>query len=316
MGTVQRGNKMNVKFRNYNLPVWARFGIALLCYVFAAVFQALFFRGNDILWAVILTLLVYPVWLLRTGSKPGKSSEKKAAGKTDTWKPVTLTEVDRLRTKLQSIRKVKTSDTSYLLFCLLMTFAFFTLAIITAIFTGIVGFCLVIELYIIFIPFIWLARLDGWNPQIADSIEAFKPILNAVVPDELQLSPLLHFDGSDGMTENSLPADIRVMLAPGEAMPRNVRDELLGAQFQLSYNTGPNGKVPYIYAVFITKGKGKIWQTLKETKVSNYKIESSSSEEGGVVYGTVVLRNGGYHTAETDVKNLFTNVVIIMKGKW
>ena len=332
----------DVEFRYLHLPIRGRFGAVLLSYALAAVFQALLFKVNDIYWMLVPVFLIFPIWLLRTGSNPKsprakKTAGKKAAGKmkpitdkeTDrllkklkskvndegTWKPVTISEVDRLRAKLKSLSKVKTSGVSYILFGALLTFAFFVFAIIAAIFTGIVGFFLACELYLIFIPFIWLARLGNWYPKIAEKLDVFMPVLNANAPAELQLTPLLLFDGLGGMIENPLPTDIRFMLAPGDGMPQKVRDELLGAQFQLSFNNGPDGRVPYVYAVFITKGMVKIWQTLKDFK-SDYIIESGSSAEGGIVYGTVVFRTSGYHTREGDIRNLFSNVANLMKSKW
>ena len=111
-----------------------------------------------------------------------------------------------------------------------------------------------------------------------------------------------------------MPSDIRLMLAPVDSAARELRDELLGVQFQITYNNGEHGRVPYVYAVFITKGQGKIWQSLKGISYANWVTESGSSTEGNTVYGTVVLRQNtgrrsdGYHTRESDVRELIGNV--------
>jgi hypothetical protein len=105
------------------------------------------------------------------------------------------------------------------------------------------------------------------------------------------------------------------MLSPGsKASPKELRDQLLGVQFQITYNKGESGKVPYVYAVFITKGKGIIWETLKDIRYARWVTEPGSSKDGDQVYGTVVLRlntnirSDGYHTKENDVLELFDNV--------
>ena len=38
--------------------------------------------------------------------------------------------------------------------------------------------------------------------------------------------------------------------------PRRKPADFLGAQFQVAVNNGPNGAVPYLYAVFLCRGKG------------------------------------------------------------
>ena len=48
-----------------------------------------------------------------------------------------------------------------------------------------------------------------------------------------------------------IPEDIRLMVEP-----RRKPADFLGVQLQVAANTGSNGSVPHMYAVFLCKGKG------------------------------------------------------------
>jgi len=308
----------------------ARFIIAFFFYALVALLQVLLVRGENLPVAALrfagLGLLIVPLWFLKTRNFSSKPTENKAPGKkaprgrapqgsdsnqNGAWMPAALTEVDRLRERLRSVRKVKIPFIHSKYFGILITFLFFFFFIFfAALVAGAVGFFVAIDLYLIFFPFLWFARLEKWLPAIADKIDVFGPVLKAELPKKLQLSPMLFFD------ENThIPSDVRFMIAPALSVSQDLRDELLGAQIQLTYNNGPNGKVPYVYAVFITKGKGKIWQSLKNTKSAGFITEPGSSTEGAAVYGTVVLRldtvsrSDGYHTRGKDVEQLLNLIV-------
>jgi len=184
--------------------------------------------------------------------------------------------------------------------------------IFTLLFKNIAEFFVVVGFYLVFFPLFWFARLDNWIPALSDKLDIFEPVLGEKLPNNVKLSFLLFFDGDSGK-ENSMPSDIRFMFEPGAGASENVRNELVGVQLQVTYNKGPHGKVPYMYAVFITKGKENLWKSLKALKISGYNTESGSSTENGMVYGTVVLRGSGYHTNKSDVKRLVDNVVEVMQ---
>ena len=307
----------------------ARFIIAILFYTLVALLQVLIVRGENFPIMTLrfagMGLLIIPLWFLKIRNFSGDPLKKKApvkkepkgsgSGQAGTWMPVTLTEVDRLLDRVRAVRKVKIPFANNVNFGRVITFLFFFFFLFfAAMIAGAIGFFVLIDLYLIFFPVFWFARIEKWIPPIADRIDVFSPVIKAELPKKLQLSPMLFFDG-----DTNVPSDIRLMLAPALSVSRDIRDELLGAQFQVTYNKGPHGKVPYVYAVFITKGKEKIWQSLKNTRSSGYVAESGSSTEGGTVYGTVVLRLDtnsrfdGYHTHEKDVEELLGLVVRAME---
>jgi len=269
---------MKVEFLHTRLSMKARFIIAFLFYTLVALLQVLVVRGENLpvnaLRFAGMGLLVIPLWFLKIRNFSNDPLKKKAPqnkapggripqgsdpGQAGTWMPVTMTEVDRLQDRFRALRKVKILFVHRFGFGLSISFLFFFFFLFwAAFFAGIVGFFVAIDLYLIFFPILWYARLKKLVPAIADKIDAFGPVLKAELPEKLRLSPMLFFD------ENTqVPSDIRFMLAPALGVSQDVRDELLGAQLQVTYNKGPNGNVPYMYAVFITRGKEKIWQSLK-----------------------------------------------------
>jgi len=328
---------MKVEFLHTRLPLAVRFVIAFFFYALVALLQVLMVRGGSLPLFVLrfagIALLIIPLWFLKVRNFSNKplvdipKASKTKTGKTEpgrkekgTWKAVSMTEIDRLRDWIGTVRKVKIPFFYSRVFGALATFITFFLmvfSVILTIFTGSSGFFLILDLYLIFFPLLHFARIEKWVPGISDKLDSFAPVLNAKLPGSLSLSPTAFFDGSDG---DVTPSDLRLMLAPGTNSPQEVRDELLGAQFQITENKGPNGTVPYMYAVFITKGKGTIWKLLKDIRAANYITEPGSSKEGDVVYGTVVLRldtksrSDGYHTKESDVRELLGLVTMALEG--
>ena len=82
-------------------------------------------------------------------------------------------------------------------------------------------------------------------------------------------------------------------------------EDFVGVQFQIAVNSGPNGKVPYMYAVFLCRGKGKSFRSISEMDFGSFIVEPGGDEE----YGTVVVRQQttgtGYHTDSSDCRRLY-----------
>lgn len=307
---------MEIKFRNTRLSIRPRFIIVFVIYVIVAALCALRPFIGFLFLIIVPALLFVSLWLLKNKNPLNNVKAKKVVKGNEPqqgqiWKPVTVTEIDRLRERIRSINKIKVPFIFNPKIRTWVTFVFFIIAFLSFVINW-TFLSAIISLYFIFVPFFWFAGLNNLLPPVADKLNVFSPLFSTKLPDSVKLSPLLLFDTRN---ENPLPSDIRVMLAPGNNMSRKVRDELLGAQFQMSYNTGPDGKVPYMYAVFITKGRGSVWQSLKTFTDSKYAVEAGSSTEDGKEYGTVVIRKDGYHTTESNVINLVDTVLGIMKGK-
>ena len=100
-----------------------------------------------------------------------------------------------------------------------------------------------------------------------------------------------------------IPEDIRLM-----AEPRRKPADFLGVQLQVAINKGPNGSVPYMYSVFLCRGKDRTYSTVAELKFKDMVKEPGGDKE----YGYVVVRQktsgGGYHTTDDDCRKLFALV--------
>ena len=327
---------MKVEFLHTSLSLRARFVIAFFVYAFVALLQVLPVISGNVSEALIALagsgLLIIPLWFLRARSfsnKPVPAKVSKKAGtkkgvtkKEGIWRPVTMTDLDRLRARIAATKKAKIPALYSGAPGALITFLYFFALIVGGAIFGAVGFFALVDLYLVFFPYMWFAQISKWYPEIGSKIDILAPILDAELPDNIrgkfQFSPMIFFIDSIGSTDeggDQMPSDVRLMLSPADSAPQELRDELLGVQFQITYNNGERGRVPYVYAVFITKGQGKIWQSLKDIRYSRWITGPGSSTEGNVVYGTVVLRlntecrSDGYHTYASDVRELLGNVV-------
>ena len=327
---------MKVEFLHTGLSLRARSVITLFFYALAALLQVMFVKGDSFSLLIFrfaaIGLFVIPLWFLKARNYTNKPPAGSGSKQKGTWRPVTVTDLDRFRDRIRTIRKAEIPVFYNWSIGIVVTFLFIFLLVPVGVIVGAVGFFVILDLYLVFIPFLFFARIEKWLPAISGKITAFDPILDSKLPEKIRLEPMLFFGGGGGnktpgkrthrelvsgeqVPGEQIPVDIRLMLAPGTSASQEVRDELLGAQFQVTYNNGPNGPVPYVYAVFITKGKGKIWQSLKNVGAAHYITEPGSSTEGDTVYGTVVLRldtksrSDGYHTHESDVRELLGLVV-------
>ena len=309
---------MKAEFSLTRMSLRTRFIIAFMCYALSGLlmFLSIIYPQYKISFVVFLVyaLLFVPIPFLKTVNFPGKqksvSGSKKKDSKSGVWKPVTMTQMDRMVDSVNSLKKMKIPLLFKASFGVLSTIAFFVIFLFT---NGSIT-TMVVLFYIILFPLLWFTRVKKTSPysSIVEKMKIFNPLLGATLPVHFRLEPMLFFKGGEG---DEIPSDIRVMLAPGPDASQKIRDELLGVQFQLTYNSGPNGKVPYAYAVFITKGQGKLWETFKVFKFPGLITEPGSSKEGDTVYGTVVLRqdtkkrSDGYHTKPGDVKSLVSSVM-------
>ena len=91
-------------------------------------------------------------------------------------------------------------------------------------------------------------------------------------------------------------------------------DDFVGIQLQVAINKGPNGAVPYMYAVFLCRGKGATFRALSAADYGGYVTEAGGDDE----YGTVVVRQqtsgNGYRTTPAQCRHLVDTVVSRMRS--
>lgn len=150
------------------------------------------------------------------------------------------------------------------------------------------------------IPGFFSGHVNIFIPDLFNlKMQGFMAIMNAPRSPDLILTPYLRFDKDK--EKRDIPEDMRFMLEP-----RRKPKDLIGIQFQMSINNGQYGRVPYLYAVAITKGKsGPAYEALSKMTAKGYHVEPGGDKE----YGTVVVRQfttgTGYHTKNADCVRLF-----------
>jgi hypothetical protein len=178
-----------------------------------------------------------------------------------------------------------------------------------------------LDLLFVAVPYSWNVRIKKWHPaQLEKRLSEYAQLLSFPFPEGIRIVPSLRFD--ETAQGEKLPEDFRMMIDTDHGP-----DNLVGAQFQIAHNTGPNGTVPYVYAVIITKEDqpDSISDTLEQLasfKAPGFVTDMNPGEkpeqaENGktIRYGSLVIRQDtdtrtdGYHTRPEDVNRLVHEVI-------
>jgi hypothetical protein len=222
------------------------------------------------------------------------------------WKPASVNEVERIRSNINRSKQTKlpvyfnptARNAAVFIFLGALIVSFFIAA--SAGFNRL--FIIILDAFIVAVPLLFSGLVKLWVPaELSMKMDTFTSILDISLPKDLKLTPYIRFDkDKEG---RKIPEDLRFLLEKSR-MP----EDLVGAQFQIAVNNGPNGKVPYMYAVFICRGKGPSFQRISQDDFNRFIKETGGDDE----YGTIVIRqpteNGGYHTDDKDCKRLYRTV--------
>ncbi len=236
----------------------------------------------------------FPLMLKKATNKPEDQGLEE-------WRPVPMSEVDRLDDGLRESKKLrkKTRNATTIL-ALGLGIPFF------AIFLGVSAVLGRGDLLFIgwnaiafLVPALFFGRVKVFTPsEIAMKMPCFRALLSVRPPESVAVAPYIRFDKDKSGAD--CPEDLRLLyeLKRGPA-------DLVGIQVQAAINNGPNGAVPYMYAVVLTKGKsGPSHKLAARLRSAAYEVE----EGGDEAYGTVVIRQetsgGGYETTPDDCRKL------------
>jgi hypothetical protein len=219
------------------------------------------------------------------------------------WQPASVREFDRIRNNLQLTREKRYAVLYRGGFGWAIAIALFVIAFMQAGRHPLAALVCA-DALVLLIPFLFTGNVSLWTPQeLAFRMRAFEPILSTEQAEggDIIITPYLRLDkDKEG---HQIPEDIRLMVEP-----RRKPADFLGVQMQVAVNKGPNGNVPYMYSVFLCKGKGETCQALARERFGDYEHEPGGDKE----YGYVVVRQktsgGGYHTTDADVRRLFDMV--------
>lgn len=231
---------------------------------------------------------------------------KKATNKPDDqgleeWRPVPMSEVDRLDDGIRASIKLRAKTISW---SAGVGLGLGVPALIASLFasmaTGRSDIAFVAaNVAALFVPALLFGRIKVFTPgTIAMKMPSFRAALSVRLPEGVNVSPYIRFDKD--ASGGDVPEDLRFMIE----LKRPPAD-LVGIQVQAAINKGPNGAVPYLYAVVLTKGKaGPSYRTARGARIDGFEVEPGGEGE----YGTVVIRQstegGGYYTSPDDCREL------------
>jgi hypothetical protein len=230
------------------------------------------------------------------------------------WQPASVREFDRIKSNIQLTRQKTFSVIYQPGFGMFMAIV---LLVLTFIFSWVDNrlatyFCA--DAFVLLMPFLLSGNVSLWTPQeLSFRMRVFEPILSSEQAEggDIIITPYLKLDkDKEG---HQIPEDIRLMVEP-----RRKPADFLGVQMQVAVNKGPNGNVPYMYSVFLCKGKGRTYQQLSQENFGDYVAEPGGDKE----YGYVVVRQRtsgtGYNTTDDDVRRLYmmvkTRLLVMMKS--
>jgi hypothetical protein len=246
------------------------------------------------LGAAIAILGWFPLMLKKASNKPKDQGLEE-------WRPVSMAEIDRLDDGLRESRKLKRrvrSPSTGILLGLCIPVFFITFLAGRAMGRDDVVY-VILNAAIFLVPAFFFGRVRVFEPaEIAMKMPCFRAVLSEPVPEGVVVAPYIRFDKDDkGM---DVPEDLRLLFELKRAPA-----DLVGVQVQAAVNNGPNGAVPYLYAVVLTHGTdGPSHQAARRVRQRGYEVEAG----GDAKYGTVVLRQetsgGGYCTTPDDCRRL------------
>jgi len=247
-------------------------------------------------------LLALPLVLLRV--KPW-TNKPRDLGEED-WQPTGAAELDRIADAFRNAKKLKIpfwyKSGSGIVFTVLILFmyAFSAVALprVELVF---------LDALILFWPALHFIRVKIWVPRDFEMVMgALQAARSVPPPEDVILTPYLRLDRDDAGLR--IPEDARLMVEP-----RRKPEDLVGIQVQAAINSGANGRVPYLYAVVLTRGQGPSWKKAAALRARGFEVEAGGDD----AYGTVVIRqdtgNGGYHTAPDDCRALMTLVYGVLQ---
>ncbi len=246
------------------------------------------------LGSVLIALGWLPLALRRLSTKPADTGLEE-------WRPVSMAEVDKLSDALRQSKRTKARLAGGILGSTALSILLLALAGLGLAGGGGWGL-LALDAFLFAFPALFFGRPAIFVPKLLNlKMPCFQAVFEAKAQDSLVLTPYFRFDKDE--EGRDIPEDMRLMLEP-----RRKPEDFIGVQLQAAVNKGPNGEVPYLYAVFLTKGKGASFSRISGLRLPGYVAEAGGDGE----YGSLVLRQQtsgtGYATRPADCERLYQAV--------
>lgn len=280
---------MELSYRFLKLGAPSRLVLAGALYAAAAFMQA---ATRNVPIGIIP---VVAAWLVLS---PKPASNKPADLGFEEWRAVSAAEVTRIADGISASKKLRRKVAGPVALGVLALVGL-GLASLFALAAWPPASLALFDFALFLIPGLFFGKVKVHVPaEIAFKLPSFLALMNAELPDGLVLTPYLRFDKDK--EQRDIPEDLRFMLEP-----RRKSADLVGVQLQAAVNSGPNGQVPYLYAVALTRGSGgAAYAAFSRLRARGFVVEPGGDGE----YGTVVIRQetsgGGYHTTPDDCRAL------------
>ncbi|SLM18072.1 membrane hypothetical protein [uncultured spirochete] len=293
---------MNTAVIRYRIPGLGTTSRLLIFGAFGlgGILPQIFWRGPGTVIGTLLLLL--PLFLL--SAKPW-TNKPKDIGEED-WQPVTDAELDRIADAFKSTRHIHLPLWYRPGFGVPFTILLAILAVAFGSALTLPGL-LATDALILLWPALNFLKIRLWVPREFEMVmRALQAARSVSLPPDIVCTPYLRLDRDEQGLR--IPENARLMLEP-----RQKPEDLVGVQMQVAINKGPNGTVPYLYAVALTHGQGATWKKACGFRAPGYVIEPG----GDASYGTVVIRqhtdNGGYQTSPQDCSRLVETAIALLK---
>lgn len=284
---------MDKDFRFLPLGFPARLVASGCLFALGAALELLFPR-TFVVGVAVSMLGWLPLMLAKATNKPKDQGLEE-------WRLVSMVEIDRLDDSLAQTRKLRrrlgAPGRSALVVLLVVLFVILLVSGLSAGRNDMVYVALNAAIFLS--PALFFGKVKVHLPvDIALKMPCFRAVLSETPPAGVAMAPYIRFDKDDKGLD--VPEDLRLLLE----LKRPPAD-LVGVQIQAAINNGPNGPVPYLYAVVLTHGKdGPAHGAAARLRLKGYEVEAGGDKE----YGTVVIRQetsgGGYHTTPDDCSEL------------
>ncbi|MEW6549993.1 MAG: hypothetical protein AB1407_11095 [Spirochaetota bacterium] len=276
----------------------ARMSLAAGLFALGALVHILFPWGTAPGFALILAGYL-PLLLKKITNKPKDKGLEE-------WRPVSMAEVDKISDSLAQTRKKRYGTAAGTAGKVILGFLGVAAAAVSFALDARLGL-LAADAALFFVPALYFGNLRFFLPPLLSrKMPCFQAVFAAAARDGFAATPYLRFDKDE--EGKDVPEDIRLMLEP-----KRKPEGFVGVQFQAAINKGPNGEVPYLYAVFLFKGTGAEYKRISSISARGYHIEPSAKGE----YATVVVRQAttgtGYLTRPSDCERLYATIAAMLE---
>ena len=184
------------------------------------------------------------------------------------WKPVTKLEYNRIKENFDQTKKVNIPWFFKPAFGITVIVLVVSGAFVLLFFDVTEGLLLIVldTTLILYAPS-FTGAVKLWTPwDLRMKMNSINPVLieAEAAGKDLIVTPYLRFDKDK--ENRQIPEDIRLMLEP-----RRKPADFVGVQIQVAINNGPNGAVPYMYAVFLCKGQGPTYTRLTKADYGKFR---------------------------------------------